>query len=53
MKISPRIMGAIVLVVIGLAMLDQTTTFRILSTVQSLVIIILGITAILYLWKRM
>lgn len=39
--------------IIIIALLDQTMTMRLLGTVQSLVIILLGITATLYLWKRM
>ncbi len=53
MKIDARTMAAIALVLLGLALLDQGTTLRILGTIQSLVIIVLGITATLYLWKRM
>jgi hypothetical protein len=53
MNVNPRLRGAMVLVVMGLAWLDQTTTLRLLGTLQSLVIIILGMTATLYLWKRM
>lgn len=53
MKIDSRTMGAILVIIIGIALLDQTTTFRILGTIQSLVFIITGITITLYLWKRM